>query len=68
MSDNNTRKLSLNRETLRQLDQDDLGRVAGGQMQTAGTCPVSACICVTGEVCRTLSAACAIAVSGVVCR
>ena len=63
----NTRKLSLNFETVRQLDQDDLGQVAGGQMQTAGTCPVSACICVTGRVCQTLSAACAIAVSGVIC-
>ena len=43
-------QLRLHRETLRRLTSDDLGRAAGGATvagcyQTAGTCPVSACIC-----------------------
>ena len=66
MTDRNPRKLSLSRETVRQLDSDDLGKVAGGQMQTANTCPVTACICVTGRVCNALTTGCAIS-GGALC-
>jgi hypothetical protein len=65
MNNRAPKKLRLSRETVRQLDHDDLGKVAGGQMQTAGTCPVSACICVTGEVCQLATTGCAIQVTGI---
>jgi hypothetical protein len=63
LSDRTPRKLSLNRETVRQLGNDDLNRIVGGKVQsppmnTANSCPVSYCICVTGEVCRDLSSIC----------
>jgi hypothetical protein len=63
MTESTPNKLSLNRETVRQLDQGDLGKVAGGQLpgqqtNTANTCPVSACVCVTGKVCYDLSLNC----------
>jgi hypothetical protein len=54
-------RLSLNRETVRCLDSGDLGGVAGG-VNTAGTCPVTACVCVTTRVCQTTSYVCNIAV------
>ena len=47
------KKLQLNRETLRVLDEPALRKAAGGQMQTAGTsCPVTACICLSRFVCK----------------
>jgi hypothetical protein len=46
---------SLNRETVRLIDDGRLGEIDGGQTQTAGTCPVTACICVTGIICQDLS-------------
>ncbi len=49
------RQLKLNRETVRHLSDVELDRVLGGQNQTAGTCPVTACICVTGVICRDLT-------------
>ena len=63
MSDRTPRKLSLNRETVRQLDPQDLNKVVGGvvpspPMNTANSCPVSACICITGELCNDLSLVC----------
>jgi hypothetical protein len=46
------KRLDLNRETVRRLD-GELEGVDGGAfpMNTAGTCPVTACICVTGIIC-----------------
>ena len=63
MTERTPRKLGLNRETVRQLDSNDLNRVVGGKLQsppmnTANSCPVSACICITGFECRDLSLVC----------
>jgi hypothetical protein len=35
------RKLSLNRETVRDLSGNDLRRAAGGETQVADTCPIT---------------------------
>lgn len=37
-----TRKLTLNRETVRDLSRGDLRAVAGGETQVADTCPFTA--------------------------
>ena len=54
MSERTTKKLSLNRETVRRLNDEELAEAVGAGMNSAGnSCPVTACICLqTGYICQ----------------
>jgi hypothetical protein len=63
LSERTRGKLTLNRETVRRLDDEELATAAGARMNSAGnSCPVTACICLhTGYICQVgiqLSAVC----------
>ncbi len=68
------KKLTLNRETVRRLTDDELRGVAGGDKTNGNTCATcdatcgTTCGCTTeGDTCRPNSAPCCLSCPGTIC-
>jgi len=62
-----TKKLTLNRETLRQLNSVEMTHVAGGSEETFCWSFCYSCLCPNTETCKSCDGTCATCVSCVSC-